>query len=299
MFLIIGAGSEVGRAAVDALRSDGMPVMGTTRRPVAEGTDRVHLDLLDMPTDWEPPKETRAACIAAAVSRIAECEADPVGSALINCAGTLELVKRLSRRGIYTLFLSTNQIFDGTMPHVAPDTPLRPVSTYGRQKAWTELALRQMMLDGAPVGILRLSKVVSPGTKLFADWRGSLMAGCPIRPFGDMRLAPVPVRLAVRAITVMLRTRSELVAQLTGPRDITYLDAGRHVAALLGADSGLVEAGRAAEIGLPPGATPTHTTLDSSFLRDAHRIVVPDAIDAVGDALLPWPGVSVRRAVPA
>jgi len=295
MFLIIGADSEVGRAAVDALRSDGTPVIGTTRRAVADDTGRVRLDLLDMPTEWEPPRETRAACIAAAVSRIAECEADPAGSALINCAGTLELVKRLSGRGIYTLYLSTNQVFDGTMPHVAPDSPLRPVSTYGRQKARTEAALLAMMSEGAPVGILRLSKVVSPGMKLFADWRDSLMAGRAIRPFDDMSLAPVPLRLAVAAITAMMRTRTELVAQLTGPRDVTYLDAAQRIAALLGADPGLVEARRAAEIGLPPGATPTHTTLDSSFLRDAHGIVVPDAIDVVGDTFQRSSCVPVRR----
>jgi hypothetical protein len=53
---------------------------------------------------------------------------------------------------------------------------------------------------------------------------------------------------------------------------------------LCGADPELVTAGRAADIGLPPGATPAHTTLDSSFLRDAHGIVVPDAIAVVGDA---------------
>ena len=295
MFLIVGADSEVGRAVVNALRSDGTPVMGTTRRAVAEGAGSVRLDLLDIPADWGPPEQTRAACLAAAVARIAQCEADPAGSALINCDGTIQLAERLSRRGIYTLFLSSNQVFDGSTPHLAHDAPLTPVSTYGRQKARTELALRQIMSDGSPVGILRLSKVVAPGMRLFADWCDSLQAGRVIRAFEDMTFAPVPVRFAVRAIIAMMRTRSALVAQLTGPRDLTYFDAGRHVAALLGADPGLVKAGRAVEIGLPPGATPRYTTLDSSFLRDAHGIVVPDAIDVVGDTLLPQPSISGRR----
>jgi dTDP-4-dehydrorhamnose reductase len=287
MFLIVGADGEVGRAVVGALVAEGTPVIGTTRRAEGAGMGRLRLDLDDIPAGWEPPEGVRTACITAAVARLADCEADPAGSSRINCTLTIELTQRLAERGIYTLFLSTNQVFDGATPQVAADAPTNPVSAYGRQKARTEAALRQMMSDGAPVGILRLSKVVSPGMKLFANWRESLAAGRAVRAFEDMALSPVPVGLVAQAIIAMMRTRATLVAQLTGPRDVSYLDAGRRVAGLFGADSRLVEAGRASEIGLPPGATPVHTTLDSSFLRDAHSIVVPDAMDVVADALRP------------
>jgi dTDP-4-dehydrorhamnose reductase len=287
MFLIVGADSEVGRALVGASGADGTPVIGTTRRDEGTFPGRLRLDLDDIPLGWAPPEGVRAACIAAAVARLAECEADPAGSAHINCTQTIEFTRRLAELGIYTLFLSTNQVFDGATPRVAPDAPMRPVSVYGRQKALTEAALRQMMSDGAPVGILRLSKVVSPGMKLFTDWRDSLAAGRPVRAFEDMALSPVPVDLVVQAIIAMMRTRATLVAQLTGPRDVSYLDAGRHVANLAGADQRLVQAGRASEISLPPGATPVHTTLDSSFLHDAHGMVVPDAMDVVTGALGP------------
>ena len=286
MFLIVGADGEVGRAVLDACGTgDSASVIGTTRRATAAGAKRLQLDLDDIPPGWTPPAGTRAACIAAAVARLADCEADPDGSARINCTRTIELARRLTARGIYTLFLSTNQVFDGATPLAPPDAPATPVSAYGRQKARAEAVLRQMMSDGAPVGILRLSKVVSPGMKLFADWRDNLTAGRTVRAFRDMALSPVPVALVVEAVIAMMRTRPALVAQLTGPRDISYLDAGRHVASLCGADPRLVEPGRAADIGLPPGATPAHTTLDSSFLRDAHGIVVPDALDVVAGAL--------------
>jgi dTDP-4-dehydrorhamnose reductase len=286
MFLIVGADGEVGRAVVAAGRAAGDAVIGTSRRDHgAADTGRLRLDLDALPPDWEPPPGTGAACIAAAVARLAECEADPVGSARINGTRTLELTRRLTERGIYTLFLSTNQVFDGTTPFVPPEAPTSPVSAYGRQKAATEAALRRMMADGAPVGILRLSKVVSPGMKLFADWRSALAAGRPVRAFADMTLAPVPIGLVAQAIMLMLHTRAVRVAQLTGPRDISYLDAARHIAGLCGADPALVEAGRAADLGLPAGATPAHTTLDSFFLTETHGIVVADAIDVVDDTL--------------
>ena len=285
MFLIVGADSEVGRTVIDAFRSDCVPVKGTTRRSGVADSGRVLLDLGDVPAEWSPPEGTSAVCIAAAVARLADCEADPVGSARINCTGTIALAERLVRRGIYTLFLSTNQVFDGAVPHVAADAELSPASEYGRQKARTEMALRRMMSDGAPVGILRLSKVVPPDMKLFADWRGSLKAGRQVRAFEDMTLAPVPIALVARAIAVMMHERIARVVQLTGPRDITYLDAAGFVAGMVGVGTGLVEPGRAADIGLPPGATPKHTTLDSGFLREANGIIVPDAYDVVGDVI--------------
>jgi dTDP-4-dehydrorhamnose reductase len=43
---------------------------------------------------------------------------------LINVARTIELVERLVARGIYVLFLSTNQVFDGSRAHVPAAAPL-------------------------------------------------------------------------------------------------------------------------------------------------------------------------------
>ena len=45
--------------------------------------------------------------------------ADPRASAYVNVAQTLALADRLIGRGIPVLFLSTNQVFDGTVPNVA------------------------------------------------------------------------------------------------------------------------------------------------------------------------------------
>ncbi len=230
MFLIVGVDSSVGQAVADAFRAEGSAVAATTRRATTAGAGRVLLDLADIPDGWKAPEGTSAACIAAAIARLADCEADPIGSARVNVTGAVELTRRLVRQGVYTLFLSTNQVFDGGTPLVAADAPLSPNSAYGRQKADTEMALRRMMADGAPVGILRLSKVVPPEMKLFADWRDDLKAGRAVRAFVDMTLAPVPMALVVRAIGVMMRERLARVAQLTGDQDISYFDAARHVA---------------------------------------------------------------------
>ncbi len=283
MFLIVGADSRIGGAVLSACHAEEVPAVGTTRGVAGPG--RVRLDLDALPPDWRPPAAVRAACVAAAVTRLADCEADPVAAERVNVAGTVELVRRLAACGVHALFLSSNQVFDGRMPHMPADAPRTPVSVYGRQKARAEWALERMMAQGAPVGILRLSKVVWPDMKLLADWRRRLGAGAPVQAFADMALAPVPLAAAARAIVALLGARDRGVAQLSGPRDLSYAEAGRIVADLLGADPALVAPGSSPVSLRRAGATPTHTTLDSRLLAERHGIAVADARVVLAETL--------------
>jgi dTDP-4-dehydrorhamnose reductase len=282
MFLIVGANSEVGSAAARLIRARDGKVMTTTRRCSEASANSVHLDFECPIERFAIPEGITAACICVAVARLAACAADPVGSARINVERTLALVDLLTARDVYTLFLSTNQVFNGNLPHMPAEAPTSPVSEYGRQKAETERALRARMASGAPIGMLRLAKVVSPGMALVDAWRRELTAGRSIRAFNDMTMAPVPVDIVVASIARLMEDRLPIVAQLTGPRDVTYVDIGRFVAERIGADPGLVDPVSALENGLPPGSTPRNTTLDSSYLAGRYGLTVPDAFDVVG-----------------
>ncbi len=111
-----------------------------------------------------------------------------------------------------------------------------PVSEYGRQKARTEAVLCDHMARGAPVAILRLAKVVSPGMELFRGWIEALSSDKPIRAFHDMTLAPTPMDIAVAAISNLMRHQVPGIFQLTGPYDVSYFDVGRYLAQRLGAN---------------------------------------------------------------
>jgi dTDP-4-dehydrorhamnose reductase len=276
MFLIIGADSEIGAAAFQRLAGSGETVAGTTRRAESVGADRHMLDLARPLGAWAIPPAIRAACMCAAIARVADCAADPIGSAHVNVEQTVALIERLVAREIYVLFLSTNQVFDGNEPDVAPETMPTPVSDYGRQKARTEAALVQLMDRGAAIGILRLAKVVSPGIALLCGWAKTLAAGRPIRPFADMMMAPTPIDLAASAIDRLMRERASGIYQLSGPRDVSYDQIGRYIAGRVGAPLELVEAVPAASAGMPAGSTPRHTTLDSARLRDCFGLRVPE-----------------------
>ena len=155
------------------------------------------------------------------------------------------------------------------------DAPASPVSEYGRQKARVEAALRERMLRGAPVAILRLAKVVAASMPLLRGWVRALSAGEPIRAFHDMTMAPTPMEQVSSAIAALLESRAPGVFQLTGPEDVSYANVAYHLARQLGADPALVRSVGAIEAGMPEGSAPRHTTLDSSAMQHRFGITTP------------------------
>jgi dTDP-4-dehydrorhamnose reductase len=284
VFLLVGGDSEIAAATLAHLRRLGMPTAATTRRPDHQ-SERVFLDLAAPLGAWEPPAGVEAACIFAAVGHLVDCQRDPVGSTLINVTRTIELVERLVAGGIYVLFLSTNQVFDGSRANVPAGAPLCPVSEYGRQKARTEIRLQAMIEAAAPVGILRLAKVVAPGMALLHQWQVELAAGQPVRAFRDMVMAPTPVGVAAAAITALLAERCSGIWQLSGPQDISYAEIAAHIARHVDADPDLVRPVTADSAGMPEGSTPRHTTLDSSVLRARFGIAAPEPWTMIGEVL--------------
>src|SRR5437879_6345578 len=94
-FLLVGGDSEIGAATAAHMRGLGLPVMATTRRRELVAGDRPFLDLALPLDDWEPPLDTRAACIFAAVARLLDCARDPAGSDHVNVTQPLALAGRL------------------------------------------------------------------------------------------------------------------------------------------------------------------------------------------------------------
>jgi dTDP-4-dehydrorhamnose reductase len=283
MLLLVGGDSEIGAASERLLRRRAFDVAATTRRPERVGPDRPFLDLSAAMNNWTlPPAE--AACICAAVARVAACEADPAGSAFVNVEQTLAVIDRLLGQGTSVVFLSTDKVFDGSRPLVPPDAPTCPATAYGRQKAQVEAALRERIATGARVAILRLAKVVSADNPLLRAWVTALRKGEPVRAFHDMTVAPVPIEMVTNAIAVLLGDRARGVFQLSGPRDLTYVELALELARKLAVTNALVEPTSACSAGLPPAATPRYTSLDSRQLRCRYGLTAPDiaqVLDAV------------------
>lgn len=273
--LVVGGDGFIGAELVRRLGAAGWRVWSTTRRAEA-GPGVLRLDLAaELP---ELP-DVGAAVICAARARLGDCASDPAGSRRVNVEGPARLTAALAQRGAYPLFLSTDKVFDGLVPQRRREDATCPRTEYGRQKADAERAVQ-----AAGGAVLRLCKVVSPELPLVAGWRRALRQGRPVTPFTDMFLAPVPLAHVCTLIERLLAARAPGVFHCTGAEDRSYAALARAMAAMLGADPGLVQAAACDPDAHPPEARPPHSTLEMS-VEEARFGLGQPAFDATAREL--------------
>lgn len=257
--LIIGGDSKIARDLASKIVCH-----ATTRRKESVDETRPFLDLAL--SAIEVPDYGNTACLCAAVTNVAACQADPSGTAFINLTQTVRVAEMLRQRGYRVLFLSTNRVFDGSTPYTLAESGYCPTTEYGQQK-WE--AERELLERGCCV--LRLSKVVSAQEPLFTGWIEALTTGQEVTAFDDMWLSPVPIDKVSWAIIRILQDKTAKgIYQLSGPADISYAEVAHMLADSIGADHGLVKHTQYV------GDVPLHTTLDSRRVSKEFGIVAPE-----------------------
>jgi dTDP-4-dehydrorhamnose reductase len=274
--LIVGGDGLIGRALAQQLRADGLQVAVTSRRGGMAEHPVIPLNLAQPIGTAELPK---AGCIviAAAETRIAQCQADPAATAVTNTEAPRRLAHWARECGARPLLLSTSAVLDGTRPMAPEDEPQRPSSVYGKQKAAAEQAV--LASQGA---VLRLGKVLHPEQATLAGWRRDLRSQRAIAPFSDLIMAPVSLDLAVRAIAGLIANRDAAgIFQLTANRALTYAEAAFRFASALGAARELVIPTTSEEAGVALAERPLHATLSDARLRAATGLAAPPPEEAI------------------
>jgi len=278
--LVVGADSAIGQSVLAELLRQGKDAVGTTRRRERVDDDCLWLDLSSDLERWQPPFPVGAAVLCAGATKFAACERDPEQSAQVNIHGTVTLGRRLIGQGAFLILLSSNAVFDGTVPFAPAEAPVSPTTEYGRQKCEAERRLRELSEE---VAIVRFSKVLSPRDSLLHSWLVKLRQGTAIHPFSDRAMAPVSLAFAVRVLELVTASRTRGIVQASANRDITYAEAAHYLARRIGADASLVQPTSMERSGLSLRNSATHTTLNSSRLDGAFGIEAPTpwaAIDA-------------------
>jgi dTDP-4-dehydrorhamnose reductase len=268
--LIVGADSMIGGALLAHLRRAAVRVRGTTRRE-AVSESLLHLDLAQDCSSWQCPEPVDVAVVCAAVSNLEACSRDPVASAKINVQGISALVRNLTGQGAFVIFLSTNQVFDGSLPYRPADDPPSPMTEYGRQKAEAE----RRISGSASVAIVRLTKVLGLRNSLFEAWAKALRHGKIIHPFADMVMSPVPLSATVSVLRLFADLRRPGIFQFSGSQDISYAETAYLLAQTLEADPDLVQPVIASQSDQYSEFIPRHTTLNMDHLRSALGIEPP------------------------
>jgi dTDP-4-dehydrorhamnose reductase len=273
--LIIGGDSAIGAALATALRAGAVQVHTTSRRPNAEG--RTRFDLAQSPANWHPLPEAQVAYFCAAITSLDACENEPEATARINVMHMRALAERLFEQGQHVVFLSSNQVFDGSAPYRKASEATSPMNEYGRQKAAFEAWL---LAQTSAASVLRLTKVIAKPLPILESWSHALAQGKSIEAFADLVFAPLPLASALKGLAHLGAHKPRGIFQLSGTRDVSYRDIAAHLAARLGVEPSRILATRALDAGIRPQFLPRHGTLEPSDIFT--HLPCPEPMDVLG-----------------
>jgi dTDP-4-dehydrorhamnose reductase len=222
------------------------------------------------------------AVLCAAVTSQKACQEDYATTYAINVTATVELAKRLVEAGTFVVFLSTNLVFDGSVPLVPADHPVNPQTAYGQQKAEAEQALLALAPDS--VAIVRLTKVLNRGFPLFQSWIDSLRAHRPIHPFADLYLAPISLPFATAVVAQVAQQRLRGIIQASAKDDLSYAEVAYRLAEKLHLNTNLIDPVSCQTAGVT--YAPRHTTLATDRLQGL-GMHPPDAGQVIDQLWMP------------
>lgn len=145
------------------------------------------------------------------------CARDPIGTAKTNVEGVWLVLRALLDAGIVPVYLSTENVFDGTRGlWRETDTP-SPITQYGIQKLEVE---RRLLADPRPSLVVRVSRVV--GSELdthsvLGPWLQDIRAGKTMRCATDQIFSPVAVEDVAGALIKLAGNGATGLFHLGGP----------------------------------------------------------------------------------
>ena len=165
--LVTGAAGLIGRECVSQLLAAGHSVRALDLRASAlAASKQLELfegDLLDRPTRLKAIDGVEGIVHLAAVSRVADAEADPAQAVRTNVVGTANLLEDSQElpESPWFIHASSREVYgEPKAIPVAEDAPLHPINIYGTTKAQCEPLVRYFANRSAsPCVLLRFSNV--------------------------------------------------------------------------------------------------------------------------------------------
>ena len=277
--LITGASGFLGWYLCQEAQRQGWTVHGTAyRHPIQmPGVTMHRLDLTDFDALRTVMTQVHPDAVihTAAQARPNLCETEPEAAYHINVTASLNLAGLCSDRtgdkgndavagrgpSIPCVFISTNQVFDGTQALYREDDPVSPINVYGEQK----VAAEEGMLARHPGTIICRMPLMfgaAPAPSFLQGFLQRLAQGEPLKLFTDEFRTPVNGTDAAKGILLSL-DKGEGRVHLGGAQRLSRYEFGQILVDTLGIDASQITACRQADMKMAAARAPD-LAMDSS-----------------------------------
>ncbi len=205
---IVGSSGLVGKALIGRSRDFG-EVYTTyySTRISGEGVEVFHLDVRDANRVNDLVKEIRPEILihAAAKRNTRYCEKNPDEAYKVNVNGTKNIVEACKNVNAKLVFISSDQVFDGTKGRYDEQDEPGPLNTYGKQKVIAEKIIQDNLGNWL---ILRASHIYGwvPGGDDFVSWvLENLKSGHEIQVSHDEFVTPIHMKSFADILIELLR----------------------------------------------------------------------------------------------
>ena len=177
----------------------------------------------------------------AANADVDACESDPQGALHLNAGIPGQLAEACARRAIQLVHLSTDAVFDGSLPGVYTESDsTNPLSVYAR----TKLAGEQQVLSANPQAVVARVNFFGwslSGTRSLSEFFfNKLSAGQPCNGFTDVFFCPLFVGDLADTLVLMLEKNLSGLYHVVGSEALSKYDFGQRIARQFGFDPNLV-----------------------------------------------------------
>ena len=116
----------------------------------------------------------------------------------INVNSTLKLINKLTADGVFVVFLSSSQVFNGMIPNSSRENYCNPLSVYGKHKHIVE----NIKKDISNKCILRITKIINKSLPIFHDIYSKLNDSKKIEAFNNYFISPVTIDLTCNIMQI-------------------------------------------------------------------------------------------------
>ena len=216
-YLIIGADSLIGSSLIEYLTGKNSLCIGTSRKKISP---YIYLDLeQNIDKTFIPEMTFTAAFLCASITSVKYCEEEPKISSKTNVDNVLDILNILAKKKIYTVYLSSNLVFDGSHANVQATAQKTPSTQYGIQKKIVETGIENLKSN---FGILRLTKVIESTEYLVKNWYKELLLGKKIYPYTDVMISPCSLSYVLKTLHIMALKKIMGVVQISAIDEISY-----------------------------------------------------------------------------